>query len=136
MRAVIDTNIIIRALIKPVGTVGPVLDRLGAGDFTAIYSEPLLEELLAKLALPRIRKKYDLTDVDVSDLLALLALRGELVEPQRKVKVCRDPDDDRIIEAALEGRAQWVVTGDEDLLSLKNFESVRFVTPRRFLEVF
>jgi len=56
-----------------------------------------------------------LTDVDISDLLALLALRGELVEPQRKVKVCRDPDDDMLIEAALEGRAEWVVTGDEDL---------------------
>jgi predicted nucleic acid-binding protein len=40
------------------------------------------------------------------------------------------------IEAALEGHAEWVVTGDEDLLSLKKFESVRFVTPRRFLEAF
>ncbi|HEX9726517.1 MAG TPA: putative toxin-antitoxin system toxin component, PIN family [Vicinamibacteria bacterium] len=135
MRAVIDTNIFIRALIKPSGSVGPVLDRLAAGDFTAIYSEPLLEELLATLALPRIRKKYRLSDVDIADLLALLALR-ELVEPGRNVKVCRDPDDDMFIEAALEGKAAWVVTGDEDLLSLKKFESIRFVTPRRFLDSF
>ncbi len=136
MRAVIDTNIIIRALIKPRGTVGPVLERLAAGDFQAIYSEPLLEELLAKLALPRIREKYHLMDVDVSAFLALLAVRGELVEPARRVTVCRDPDDDMLIEAALEGRAEWVVSGDEDLLTLKTFEGVRFVTPRTFLEAF
>jgi putative PIN family toxin of toxin-antitoxin system len=133
MRAVIDTNIIIRALIKPAGTVGPILGRLRDGDYTAVYSEALLDELLEKLALPRIRHKYGLTDTDVSDLLALLALRGEMVEPRRRIDVCRDPDDDKVIEA-LEGKARYVVTGDQDLLSLEEFETVRFVTPRRFLE--
>lgn len=134
MRAVIDTNILIRALIKPKGSVGPILRRLRDGDYTAVYSEPLLDELLEKLALPRIRDKYNLTDTDVSDFLALLALRGEMVEPRRKVEVCRDPDDDLVIEAALEGRARFVVTGDDDLLSLEKFETVDFVTPRTFLE--
>jgi len=136
MRAVIDTNIIIRALIKPLGTVGPVLDRLRDGAFLAVYSEPLLEEMLAKLALPRIRDKYRLTPDDIQDLLALLALRGELVKSERKIKICRDPHDDMLVEAAVEGAAQWVVTGDQDLLSLKEFETVRFVTPRVFLEAF
>jgi putative PIN family toxin of toxin-antitoxin system len=136
MRAVIDTNIIIRAVIKPKGTVGPVLDRLRDGDYTAVYSELLLNELLAKLALPRIRDKYSVTDSDVADLLTLLALRGELVKPERHVNVCRDADDDRVIEAALAGRAEWVVTGDEDLLVLERFETVRFVTPRTFLSAF
>lgn len=46
MRAVIDTNILIRALIKPKGTVGPILGRLRDGDYTAVYSESLLDELL------------------------------------------------------------------------------------------
>ena len=74
MRAVIDTNIIIRAVIKSKGTVGPVLDRLRDGDYTAIYSQTLQNELLAKLALPRIRDKYIVTDSDVADLPSLLAL--------------------------------------------------------------
>lgn len=134
MRAVLDTNIIIRALIKPSGAVGPILQRLRDGHFTAVYSEPLLEELLAKLALPRIRQKYRLTDADIADLLGLLALRGELVKPERSVKVCRDPNDDMVIEAALAGGAEWVVSGDQDLLSMKKFENVRFVSPRTFLQ--
>ncbi len=136
MRAVIDTNVIIRAVIKPMGTVGPVLERLRSGEFTAIYTESILEEMLAKLALPRIREKYQIGDDDVERLLGLLALRGELVNPSRSVRACRDPDGDMFIEAALEGNAEWVVTGDQDLLSLEKFEGIRFVTPRIFLQAF
>lgn len=132
-RAVIDTNILIRALIKPTGTVGPVLQRLAAGHYVAIYSEVLLAELLAKLALPRIRIKYHIDDIIIETTLALIALRGELVQPTRKVKVCRDPKDDMFLEAALAGAAQTLVTGDEDLLLLKRFETVQIVTPRVFL---
>jgi putative PIN family toxin of toxin-antitoxin system len=117
-------------VIMPSGTVGPVITRLRERDYTLVYSQPLMDELLEKLALPRIRKKYHLNDQDIDDLLALIALRGELVTPTRKVKICRDPKDDMFIEAALAGNAEVVVTGDEDLLTLKRFETVRF-TPRR-----
>ena len=134
MRAVVDTNILIRALIKPDGTVGPILKRLSAGDYTLVYSEPILLELLAKLALPRLRHKYHIDDLVVEQTLALIALRGEPITPERHVKVCREPKDDMFIEAALAGAAPYVVTGDEDLLILKRFESVRFVTPSTFLK--
>jgi putative PIN family toxin of toxin-antitoxin system len=136
MRAVVDTNILIRALIKPQGTVGPILSRLRNGEYTPVYSVPILDELIEKLALPRIRHKYHLEEAQIEALVALIALRGELVIPGRKVKACRDPDDDMFIEAALAGGAKYVVTGDKDLLTLKRFEAVRFVTPRVFLAVF
>ncbi|MDE3088331.1 MAG: putative toxin-antitoxin system toxin component, PIN family [Chloroflexota bacterium] len=136
MRAVVDTNILIRALIKPDGTVGPVLKRLAANDYTLVYSESILDELLAKFALPRIRQKYHLDDHAIETVLALFALRGVLVHPTRRVQVCRDPKDDMIIEAALEGAAEYIVTGDEDLLTLKRFEKIQIVTPRIFLAAF
>jgi len=135
IRAVVDTNILLRAVIKPAGTVGPVITRLRNGDYTLWYSQSLIDELLGKLALPRIRQKYHLSDRDVDDLLALIALRGELVTPTRTVKVCRDPKDDMFIEVALAGHAEVVVTGDEDLLTLKKFETVRFVASREFLDL-
>lgn len=136
MRAVADTNILIRALIKPRGTVGPIISRLRDGDYILVYSTPLLDELIEKLALPRIRRKYRVEQSEIEALVALIALRGELVVPTRSVKVCRDPEDDMIIEAALAGMAEYVVTGDEDLLILKTFETVGFVTPRIFLAAF
>jgi uncharacterized protein len=64
----------------------------------------------------------------IADLMALFVLRGDLVIPDRQVTVCRDPEDNMVIEAALAGEAPWVVTGDEDLLSLGTYETVSFVT--------
>ena len=135
LRAVVDTNILIRALIKPRGTVGPILTQLAANTYTLVYSQPLLDELVEKLVLPRIRDKYGLDNQAIETTLALLALRGESVHPTRAVKVCRDPDDNALIEAALAGNAEYIVTGDEDLLVLKKSETVRIVTPRVFLVV-
>ena len=134
IRAVVDTNILIRSLIKPYGTVGPIIPRLRNGDYTLVYSAPLVDELAAKLSLPRIQVKYHVRLEEIEALVALIVLKGERVIPTRKVKVCRDPKDDMFIEAALAGEAQVVVTGDDDLLTLNKFETVRFVTPRAFLE--
>jgi putative PIN family toxin of toxin-antitoxin system len=133
IRAVVDTNILIRALIKPRGTVGPVLTRLAEGKYVIVYSERMLDELIAKLVLPRLHDKYAIDAQTIETTVALLAIRGELVHPARAVKACRDPKDDMLIEAALAGNAEYLVTGDEDLLVLKKYESVRMVTPRAFL---
>jgi putative PIN family toxin of toxin-antitoxin system len=133
IRAVVDTNILIRALIKPQGTVGPVLTHLRHGRYTLLYADPLLDELVAKLALPQIRGKYHLDDEDVETVLALILLRGELVVPQRRITVCRDPQDDIVLEVAVEGQADFIVTGDNDLLVLHPFEGIPIVGPAEFL---
>ncbi len=133
-RAVVDTNILIRALIKPQGTVGPVLTRLRDGDYTFLYAEPLLDELVAKLTLPRIRDKYHLTDDDVEIVLALILLRGEPDVPQHRITACRDPKDNVVLEVAVAGEADYIVTGDDDLLVLHPFEGIPIVGPAEFLK--
>ncbi len=57
------------------------------------------------------------------------------VAPRSKVKACRDPDDDFLLDLALAGRADYLLTGDEDLLSIDPFRSVRIVTYRIFREL-
>lgn len=133
IRAVVDTSILIRAIIKPLGSVGPIVTRLRDGDYQAIYSLPLLEELVATLSLPRIRRKYHFTDNDVATVVALFLTRGILVVPERRVEVCRDPTDNMVLEAAVAGEADYIVTGDEDLLVLQSFEGIRIVEPAEFL---
>ena len=135
IRAVVDTNIIVRAIIKPKGTVGPVLQRLREGHFTLLYTEGLLTELVDVLNRPRIRNKYYLSQEDIEIVLALILLRGEPVNPTRRIDACRDPEDNMILEAAVSARANAIVSGDEDLLTLHPFEGIPIIRPAAFLSM-
>lgn len=135
MRVVVDTNILIRALIMPHGTVGPVLLRLRQSEYTLLYAQSLLEELIDVLNRPRIRTKYNLTQDDIKAVVALILLRGEAIEPKRTITICRDPKDNKFLEVAVAGKADVIVSGDEDLLVLHPFEDIPIVQPRIFLEL-
>lgn len=133
MRAVIDTNILIRSILNPNGSTGRILEELKAGRFRLLYSEPLLEELTEVLGRPRFRNKYKISANDVSDILSLVVLEGEEVSPSEPIEACRDPKDNKVLEAAFFGRADVIVTGDDDLFALDPFEGVRILGPAAFL---
>ena len=135
IRAVVDTNILIRALIKPEGTVGPVLQRLRDGDYTLLYTEVLIAELVDVLGRPRISEKYGLNQEDKESVLALILLRGEPVNPTRRIEVCRDPKDNMVLETAVAGKADVIVSGDKDLLTLHPFEGVPIIGLSDFLSM-
>ena len=133
IHAVIDTSILVRSVIKPTGSVGPVLQRLARGDYVIVYSERLLEELVDVLARPRIGKKYGVHAEDIEDMVSLILLRGEPVVPARHIQACRDPADDMFLEAAVAAGADVIVSGDEDLLALDPFEGIPIVGASGFL---
>jgi putative PIN family toxin of toxin-antitoxin system len=133
MRAVIDTNILVSAMIKPRGNIGLILQHLRVGKYTLIYSEPMLTEIVDVLNRPRIRDKYGFKPGDIETFVALLILRGEVVVPKRRITVCRDPKDNMILEAAVDGDADKIVSGDNDLLSLKKFEDIPILKPAHFV---
>ena len=133
IRAVIDTSILIRAVIKPRGTVGPILQGLRNADYQLVYSDPLLAELAEVLARPRLPAKYGLTTKDIATVLSLILLRGEPVVPARRIGVCRDPNDNMVLEAAVAGQVDAIVSGDEDLLTLSPFEGIPVLSPAAFL---
>ena len=133
IRAVVDTNILVRAVIKPTGSVGPVLQRLRRREYSLLISRATLDELVEVLYRPRLRTKYELSDRVLRATIRLIVLRGELIRPGRRIVACRDPRDDKFLEVAVSGRAQVIVSGDEDLLTLHPFERIPIVTPARFL---
>lgn len=133
IRAVVGTNILVRAVIKPFGTVGPVLRHLRDGDYTILYSEPILTELVDVLNRPRIRDKYGLALEDIETVVGLILLRGESIVPKRRITICRDPKDNMLLEAAADGNADMIVSGDDDLLDLGAFEEIPVTTASEFL---
>jgi uncharacterized protein len=135
MRAVVDTSVLVRALIKPSGTVGPVLTHLRAGDYVLLYSQSILEELVDVLSRPRLRVKYGIDDEAITTTIELILLRGEGVEPTERIAACRDPKDDKFLEVAVAGKADALATGDEDLLTLHPFQDIPIVQPAAFLSM-
>ena len=135
IRAVVDTNILVRALIIPQGTVGPVLLRLRHGEYTLLYARPLLEELVDVLNRPRIRDKYGLSEDDIQTVIGLILLCGEAVTPEKSITVCRDPKDDKFLEVAVAGEADVIVSGDQDLLVLNPFSGIPIIPPSHFLQM-
>ena len=135
IRAVIDTNILVRATIMPHGSVGPVLRHLRNGDYLLLYAEALLHELVDVLNRPRIRQKYSLQQEDIHAIVNLLLLRGEAVLATQPILACRDPKDNKFLEVAVAGEANVLVSGDEDLLVLHPFQGIPIVQPFAFLQM-
>ena len=128
-RLVLDTNVLISAVLSPLGKPYACL-RWVLDNATLIVSRALLEELETRLARPKFDKYLDPSKrrAVVADL-ALSAVQVEL----GTVRVCRDPDDDKLLEIAVVGRADFLVTGDRDLLILNPFQGIPILTPAEFL---
>lgn len=137
LRAVLDANVLVSALIRPEGPPGQIIVRLLNEDaFTLVVSPAIIAEFRRCLRYPRVRKYLIVSDKELEVRLAQLELIADRVEGNLRIKVvAEDPDDDKYIVAALEGLAQYIVTGDGDLLALGAYEGIRIVTPRVFLNL-
>jgi putative PIN family toxin of toxin-antitoxin system len=131
-RFVFDTNTLISAALFPDSTPGHAL-RLALERGTLLSSPDTLSELADVLS----RKKLDryLTHDEREEFFEALVTRAEILEPNRSVRACRDPKDDKFLELAIEGRATAIVTGDEDLLVLHPFRGISIVAASAFAEV-
>ncbi len=139
MRAGVDTNVWVSGALNPSGGPAEVRRALERGDFTLVTSRPMLEELAEVLARPRIADKYGIRPEDIAELVALLVEKANIVEVSGSVRLCRDPDDDVVLETAVNGQADVIVSRDEDLsrdldlVALLEERGIRVLTVRHFL---
>jgi uncharacterized protein len=131
IRYVLDTNVIVSSLLfehsKPAQAFNYALHH---GE--VLLSSELLEELSDVLG----RKKFDrfLTLEERDEFLETFVDRAILIDIIEKVLECPDPKGDKILELALNGQAQYIVSGDKDLLVLNPFRAVKIVTAEEFLK--
>ena len=132
MKAVFDTNVLIAAFLTE-GICAKLLSRAHRRDFDLILCDGILQEFKRVL-----KKKFVTTPLETSEALTILseATQEILGQTHSVTPICRDSDDDLILACAKEAAADYIVTGDEDLLVLKNYEWIRIVTPREFEKLF
>lgn len=128
-RVVLDTNVYISALMFG-GLPGSLLDLALLQSFVLVISPALLDELDEKLRL-----KFDVSTEDTATIRAKLEINAEIVRPDIVLDVIEDdPDDNRVLECAVKGSADYIVTGDRHLLKLGSYEAISIVTVRQFLD--
>jgi putative PIN family toxin of toxin-antitoxin system len=129
LRVVADTNILISALMFG-GLPGMFLDLAILRSFVLVTSPILLDELDEKLRL-----KFKVSAKDAVLVRAKLEANSEVVKPEMRLTViAEDPDDDRVLECAVAGKAAFVLSGDRHLLKLGSYEGIPILSVRQFME--
>lgn len=135
IRAVLDTNVLVSYLLTHRPPIATLIDRhLAREDFVLVTAPELLEELERVLRYPKLHRYC--TDSERTRFVALLMTLSEVVElPESIPRICRDPDDDRVIACAVAGKADLIVSGDRDLLALGRVGRISIQSTTQFLEI-
>ncbi|MQA91110.1 MAG: putative toxin-antitoxin system toxin component, PIN family [Gemmatimonas sp.] len=136
LRAVLDANVYVSAVLRPEGPPGRIIDRfLREEAFDLVVAPTIVEETRRVFSYPKLRKLIR-GNFDPELWLEDVVLLAEIVSGDYEITgVCPDPDDDKYLGVAVEGRAAFVVTGDQGFLSVEKYRDVRIVSPRAFLEL-
>ena len=129
MRIVFDSNVLLAALLFPEGRAAAAVENILDGVDDLVLSPPLIREVLSVLA-----KKFSRDREELSRVAVVLGEMGEIVTPSRRLSVFRDDPDNRILECAVEGHAEMIVTGDKAMLAVGEYEDIRLITLAEYLD--
>lgn len=132
MRCVLDTNVLISALLVPGSKPRQALDR-AFREGKVLLSFATLAELYDVLHRKQFRRYID--EEDARSFVAALARESEWIDVNVQIQACRDPKDNKFLEVAVSGKATHVVTGDADLLVLNPFQGIWILSPQEFLDL-
>ena len=102
------------------------------GQVTFIFSDELMTEILLVLRGPKFKKYF--TQQEIQELIKSLTLHSDLIEVKSKVEMCRDPKDNFLLSLCVDSNANFLITGDDDLLSLKKIGKAKIITIKEYLD--
>ncbi len=136
IKAVLDTNVLISGLVSNHGTPRQLVDDWLADRYTLVSSLYLFKELTRVLTYPKIAKRLRLSQAELDTILTTLLVKTEMTPGQLRLPgVTRDPKDDPVVACAKEGQADYLVSGDQDLLVLENYKGIPIITPQQFVGI-
>jgi uncharacterized protein len=139
IRVVLDTNVLISALLTPGSPPAKILELALEGRLRIIISPAIIREIGLVLQYPKLKKtlqKHGLSSLEVEEAIFKI-LRVATITPGRLMVqgISRDPADDAILSCAAAGRADFLVSGDKDLTALDSYEGIRILEPAAFLRL-
>ncbi|MCY4498512.1 MAG: putative toxin-antitoxin system toxin component, PIN family [Rhodospirillaceae bacterium] len=132
-RVVLDTSVLISAALRPSGRPRVVVEAVREERGALLFSDETLDELRSRFHRPKFDRYVGREGRAV--YLAQLEAVSEWVSIAGAKLGCRDPDDDKLLETALMGAADCLVTGDRDLLEMSPFQDIPILTPAGFLDL-
>lgn len=137
MRVVIDTNVFISAAINPHGAPTQVLDAWRDHQYELVISPSILEEVLEVIKRPSIRSRHGWSDEEIEIFFRGLQLFAVVTPGDLEIaEVEDDPDDDKFLVCAVEGAADFIISGDPHLLDIESYQEIPIISPRQFLDTF
>ena len=132
MRCVFDTNVLVSSLLLPDSKPRQSLD-LVIREGKVLISFTTLAELHDVLVRKQFRRYFD--EEDIRKFIAALTREAQWIDVTTQIRACRDPRDDMFLELAVSGHADYIVSGDMDLLALNPFQGIRILPPHSFLKL-
>lgn len=134
MKAVLDTNVIVSAFLSPTSPAARILEAYQRGDFELVVSSELLQEYEDALAYDKVRCYHQLDRSQIAKAIRDLAATANVVEPTTPASVIsQDPDDNKLFTCALAGHAQYIVSGDAQVLAVEQHQGIHTLSPVSFL---
>lgn len=130
-RVVLDTNVVVSGILSEEGNPARILNLWKKGAFTLVMSQPLYEEIIDTLT--KLKPKYKIPERVIKEVAELMRDYSLWVELKHAPRVVRDPQDDVVIATATTAKADFLITGDKDILALgKTYRRVKIRKPKEF----
>ena len=132
MKAVLDTNVFISGIFWEGNFCSQIISKWRTGEFELVSSKEIIEELVKTLRNFKISMPED----KIQEWINLIIKNAMIVESSEKLEIVKeDPSDNRFLEAAIAGNADWIITQDNHLLKLKEYEGIKIIKPEEALKL-
>lgn len=136
-RIVLDTNVLISASFRKLSPVpNRIYQALKSQQFILVTSPKILEEIEDVISREKIVQRTGMTTKEQKEFIEKLTELGLVIPGETNIQVIKDdPDDDKFLIAALEGSAEYIVSGDKHLLNLKDYQGIKILSPKEFWKI-
>ncbi len=134
MKVILDTNVLISATFWN-GDSNKIIEKVERKEIEMIISREIIEEFANVLDYKDIKEKIKDKNLEMNRTIEKIVSLSNIVDPNEKLDIVKDdPDDNKILECAKAGNVDFIITNDNHLLKLKDFEGIKIITPKDFME--